>query len=55
MLLDDHTAPSVVDRLGISNVNLLYGWKQGAAGSQRPGGEFSGSSGRGTGGGTASR
>jgi transposase len=27
MLLDGHTAPSVVDRLGISNVNMLYRWK----------------------------
>lgn len=28
MLLDGHTAPSVVDRLGISNVNMLYRWKK---------------------------
>lgn len=27
MLLDGHTAPSVVERLGISNVNILYRWK----------------------------
>lgn len=27
MLLDGHTAPSVVDRMGISNVNMLYRWK----------------------------
>lgn len=27
MLLDGHTAPSVVKRLGISNVNVLYRWK----------------------------
>jgi transposase len=28
MLLDGHTAPSVVERLGISNVNVLYRWKK---------------------------
>ncbi len=28
MLLDGHTAPSVKDRLGLSNVNMLYRWKQ---------------------------
>lgn len=28
MLLDGHTAPSVVKRLGISNVNVLYRWKK---------------------------
>lgn len=28
MLLDGHTAASVVDRLGISNTNLLYRWKK---------------------------
>lgn len=28
LLLDGYTAPQVVDRLGISNVNLLYRWKQ---------------------------
>jgi transposase len=27
MLLDGHTAPSVVERLGITNVNMLYRWK----------------------------
>lgn len=28
LLLDGYTAPQVIDRLGISNVNLLYRWKQ---------------------------
>ena len=28
MLLDGHTAASVVDRLGISNTNVLYRWKK---------------------------
>jgi transposase len=28
MLLDGHTAPSVVERLGITNVNMLYRWKK---------------------------
>lgn len=28
MLLDGHTAPSVVKRLGISNANVLYRWKK---------------------------
>lgn len=28
MLLDGHTAPSVKDRLGQSNTNMLYRWKQ---------------------------
>ena len=28
LLLDGYTAPQVVDRLGISNVNVLYRWKQ---------------------------
>jgi transposase len=28
MLLDGHTAPSVVERLGISNANMLYRWKK---------------------------
>jgi transposase len=28
MLLDGYTAPQVVNRLGISNVNVLYRWKQ---------------------------
>ena len=28
MLLDGHTTPSVKDRLGLSNVNMLYRWKQ---------------------------
>jgi transposase len=27
MLLDGHTAPSVVERLGISSANVLYRWK----------------------------
>ena len=27
MLLDDHSAQSVVERLGISGTNLLYRWK----------------------------
>jgi hypothetical protein len=28
MLLDGHSAPSVVERLGISNANMLYRWKK---------------------------
>ena len=28
MLLDGHTATSVVDRLGVSGTNLLYRWKR---------------------------
>lgn len=28
LLLDGYTPPQVVDRLGISNVNVLYRWKQ---------------------------
>ncbi len=28
MLLDGHTAASVIDRLGISNTNILYRWKK---------------------------
>ena len=28
MLLDGHSAQSVVDRLGISGTNLLYRWKR---------------------------
>ena len=28
MLLDGHSAQSIVDRLGISGTNLLYRWKQ---------------------------
>ena len=28
MLLDGHTAASVVDRLGLSGTNLLYRWKR---------------------------
>ena len=28
MLLDGHTAPSVKDRLGLPNTNMLYRWKQ---------------------------
>ena len=28
MMLDGHSAPSVSDRLGIGNTNLLYRWKQ---------------------------
>ena len=28
LLRDGYTAPQVVDRLGISNVNVLYRWKQ---------------------------
>ena len=27
LLLDGYTAPQVIDRLGISNVNLWYRWK----------------------------
>ncbi len=29
MVLDGHTAPSVVERLGLPYVNMLYRWKQG--------------------------
>ncbi len=28
MLLDGHSAASVVDRFGISNTNVLYRWKK---------------------------
>ena len=28
MLLDGHSAQSIVDRLGISGANLLYRWKR---------------------------
>jgi transposase len=28
MMLDGHTASSVVERLGLSSTNLLYRWKQ---------------------------
>ena len=28
LLLDEYTVPQVVDRLSISNVNVLYRWKQ---------------------------
>jgi transposase len=28
MLLDGHTATSIVDRLGLSGTNLLYRWKR---------------------------
>ena len=28
MLLDGHSVSSVVERLGLSNANLLYRWKQ---------------------------
>ena len=28
MLLDGHSAQSIVDRLGISGTNLLYRWKR---------------------------
>ena len=28
LILDGYTAPQVVERLGISNVNVLYRWKQ---------------------------
>ena len=28
LLLDGYTAPQVVERLGISNLNVLYRWKQ---------------------------
>jgi len=28
MLLDGHSAPSVIERLGISNTNVLYRWKK---------------------------
>lgn len=28
MLVDGHSAQSIVDRLGISGTNLLYRWKQ---------------------------
>jgi transposase len=29
MMLDGHTASSVVERLGLSGTNLLYRWKRG--------------------------
>src|SRR6056297_2746195 len=28
MLLDGHTAPSIVERLGLSSTNLLYRWRR---------------------------
>jgi len=28
MLLDGHTAPSIVERLGLSGTNLLYRWRR---------------------------
>ena len=28
MLLDGHSAPSVIERLGLSGTNLLYRWKR---------------------------
>lgn len=28
MLLDGHSAPSVMERLGLPNVNMLYRWKK---------------------------
>jgi transposase len=28
MLFDGHTAPSVMQRLGLPNVNMLYRWKK---------------------------
>jgi len=28
MLLDGHSGPSVVERLGLSGTNLLYRWKR---------------------------
>lgn len=39
MLLDGHSAQSIVKRLGISGTNLLYRWKQQHLGSVGPVGE----------------
>ena len=39
MLLDGHSAPSIVDRLGISGTNLLYRWKQQRLATAGPVGE----------------
>lgn len=39
MLLDGHSATSIVERLGISGTNLLYRWKQQQVTSAGPVGE----------------
>ena len=39
MLLDGHSATSIVERLGISGTNLLYRWKKQQVGSAGPVGE----------------
>lgn len=36
MLLDGHSATSIVERLGISGTNLLYRWKQQRVDSAKP-------------------
>ena len=36
LLLDGYTASSVAERLGVSDVNLLYRWKQQAIGRGGP-------------------
>jgi len=36
MLLDGHSAPSVADRLGLSNAQALYRWKREAIGRGGP-------------------
>jgi transposase len=36
MLLDGHSAKSIVERLGISGTNLLYRWKQQQLGQAGP-------------------
>jgi transposase len=36
MMLDGHTAASVVERLGLSSVTLLYRWKQPQRGRSGP-------------------
>ncbi len=39
MLLDGHSATSIVERLGISGTNLLYRWKKQQVASAGPVGE----------------
>ena len=39
MLLDGHSAQSIVDRLGISGTNLLYRWKKQHLEAAGPAGE----------------
>lgn len=36
MLVDGHSAASIVDRLGISGTNLLYRWRQQQVGKAGP-------------------